>query len=273
MAVDDYIAAFAHYLRTGDANRMHDFCVNPEHIKRMAVYRNGFYKGCIDALSANFPMCEKLVGNESFRNAAHIYVDHYPPEKGTLVGYGQNFSGFIADFFSGLVTNESQALPVNIADLAHLDYAWLTSLMSADSEQVLRGEHVAWLVAQGHDLALVEVRLSPSVILCDVGASAFSQWLSLKTNQKEDEQGNSASTNDLVMFWRRQGAVQARSLSVPEAALMRALQRVDSTLDSGFAAALEVDPDFDVSDIFSACLQNELLETDMTQYRPESDLI
>jgi hypothetical protein len=283
MVFNDYIDAFAHYLRTGDAKSMSGFCVNPEHITRMAVYRNGFYKGCIDALSANFPMCEKLAGNENFRNIARIYVDRYPPEKGTLVGYGQNFTGFVADFIVGLVANEAQAFPlsVNLPDLARLDYAWLTSLMSADSDQILRGEHVAWLVAQGHDLALVKVQLSSSVILCEVDADAFTQWLSLKTNTKEEEQGSStsisasariltrASSNDLVMLWRIQGAVQARSLSLAEAALMRALQRVDSSLESGFAAALNVDPDFDVSDLFSACLQNELLEADMTQYRPE----
>lgn len=256
-----YIDAFAGYLRSGDASLMRDFCKNPEDIKRLAVYRNGFYKGCIDALAANFPVCQQMMGSDSFKKMARLYVDHFPPEKGTLVGYGQSFPDFIADFMKEqqFVTN----LNPNLSDIACLDYAWLMSLMSADSEKILTAEHVTQLVEQGSDLATVRVKLNASVILLCVRSGALSEWISLKINKNQLTEKVEIPEADLVMFWRVQGAVQTRSLSLAEGVLMQTLQGQGKTLGEAFDAALEVDDSFEVSDVFSACLQNALLDFEM----------
>jgi hypothetical protein len=63
MSMNQYVDAFTSYLRSGDVSAMARFCDNASQMKRLAVYRNGFYKGCIDALAANFPMCKKRVGS------------------------------------------------------------------------------------------------------------------------------------------------------------------------------------------------------------------
>ncbi|MBQ0785788.1 MAG: putative DNA-binding domain-containing protein [Amphritea sp.] len=289
MALSSYIDAFADYLRTGDASGMNDFCINAEHIKRMSVYRNGFYKGCIDALAANFPMCEKFVGSESFKNIARIYVDHYPPEKGTLVGYGQNFPDFLSDFIATLETPpETLKLSPRLVDLARLDYAWLMSLMSADSTQTLTAEKISWLVEGGRDFTQAVVKLNPSVALLQVNIGTFNQWIALKTNLSEAESIDNSDVEELhknnsgleraegalpvdtVMFWRVQGAVQARLLSTPEVSLMQVLQGEGAALEKAFDAALALEHDFDVSDVFSACLQNEILEIDMAKYNHDN---
>lgn len=279
MSVHHYIDAFSGYLRSGDANDMKHFCENPAHLKRLSVYRNGFYKGCVDALAANFPMCQKLLGSENFRNIARLYVDHFPPEQGTLVGYGQGFPDFVADFMTAAQQGTAELsllsfnvnasvslnLPLNLADIARLDYAWLTSLMSADSENTLTAENVTRLMEQGHDLADAWVRLNASVILLSVGCGSLSEWISLKINKKGEVQGQQPFATDSVMIWRVQGAVQARSLSMGEVALMQALQGKGKPLGEAFDAALAVDANFDVSDVFSACLQNELLEIETVE--------
>lgn len=277
MAVSAYIDAFSVYLRTGNVSGMNDFCVNAEHLKRMSVYRNGFYKGCVDALAANFPMCEKFVGSEDFKNIAHIYVDHFPPKKGTLVGYGQNFPDFLDDFIVGLKKQpEAIRLSPSLVDLAHLDYAWLMSLMSADTTQALTTEKVTWLMNEGCDFTQAVVKLNASVALLQVSAGALTQWIALKTDSREVEQhernvselnqSDNPLPSDLVMFWRVHGSVQVRSLSVPESAVMHALQEEGGVLEEAFDAALALDPDFDVSEFFSACIQNEILEIDMAKY-------
>ncbi len=55
MSTQQYIDAFAQYLRNGDSTGIEIFCENSSHINRLAVYRNGFYKGCIDASICQFP--------------------------------------------------------------------------------------------------------------------------------------------------------------------------------------------------------------------------
>lgn len=271
MSTNQYIDAFTRYLRTGDPSAMEHFCENPSHIKRLAVYRNGFYKGCVDALIANFPMCEKKVGSENFRKMARLYVDRFPPEQGTLVGYGLSFPDFIArlikdsefenkHIFEVTVNQQSASdLYMNLVDIAHLDYAWLMSLMSADSSEALTIEHITQLMEQGIELTELNVKLSPSVQLLSVNGSAFFEWISLKTNNYGVDQAKSP-TDDFVMLWRLQGAVQARSLCSAEVKLMQALQGTGRSLGDAFDAAVTVDENFEVSEAFTACLQNELLE-------------
>jgi hypothetical protein len=271
MSTNQYIDAFTRYLRTGDPSAMEHFCENSSHIKRLAVYRNGFYKGCVDALIANFPMCEKKVGSENFRKMARLYVDRFPPEQGTLVGYGLSFPDFVTDLIKDgeignkhileVTENQQSAsnLYMNLVDIAHLDYAWLMSLMSADSSEILTVEYVAQLMEQGNELTELSVKLNPSVLLLRVNDEAFAEWISLKTNSN-DVLSTEFSTSNIVMLWRLQGAVQARSLSIAEVALMQALQGKSGSLGEAFDAALMLDENFEVSDAFTACLQNELLE-------------
>ena len=278
MSADQYIEDFSRYLRTGDLTLMQPYCIDSSHIKRLVVYRNGFYKGCVDALAANFPMCEKLLGNDDFRKMARLYVDRFPPEQGTLVGYGEQFPEFIDHFinnnefenkdrfeFNKDVTELTQGhknishLFANVTDIAHLDYAWLMSLMSGDSNETLTIEFVTQLIEQDVDFTEFNVKLNPSVRLQAVNENAFNQWISLKTNNT-DITLTKSSTTGFVMLWRLQGAVQARLLSDPEVALMQALQGKGTLLGNAFDAAITVDEDFDVSDAFTACLQNELLE-------------
>jgi hypothetical protein len=271
MSINKYIEAFSSYLRSGDASEIGRFCENPDHIKRLAVYRNGFYKGCVDALVANFPICQKRVGSENFRKIARLYVDHFPPEQGTLVGYGQGFPVFLADFIADLALektvifkpnmNQQNAdnIPLNLADLAHLDYTWLMSLMSANASEILTAEYVTKLVEQGLELTELCVKLNASVFLLRVSDKSFTEWISLKTNNHRASQAESSAV-DFVLLWRLQGSVQARSLSIAEVVLMQALLGKGKPLGEAFDATIAVNENFEVSDAFTACLQNELLE-------------
>ena len=55
-------------------------------------------------------------------------------------------------------------------------------------------------------------------------------------------------------------SIVSRSLSHAEVSLMQTLQGKGSSLAEAFDAALTVDENFEVSDAFTACLQNELFE-------------
>ncbi len=259
MMVQDYINAFALYLETGDAEPLAEFCEDPSQPALFAVYRNGFYKACIDALMANFPVCLNFLGEDYFKQAARTYVARFPPKTGTLVGYGEHFAA-VARELPEQDPEKWRAMPAATADIINLDYAWLNSLMSANSEQILDSDSVTALTEQGRDIAQEEVRLNPSVRICVTGYQVFDLWVALKTGAEISRGVSVAAVPQTVMFWRWQGDVQARVLSAPEESLMRRLQPPGGRLNDAIEAALQGDRDFDVGNTFAACLQNGLLE-------------
>ena len=58
-----------------------------------AVYRNTVFKGCIDALQANYPTVTRLVGEEWIRAAAARFAHSYLPAHPMLLEYGAQFLG------------------------------------------------------------------------------------------------------------------------------------------------------------------------------------
>lgn len=83
-----------------------------------AVYRNTVLKGCVDALQANFPTVERLVGNDWFRAAATIHAAQTPPSDARLILYGEQFAAFLEQF------EPAQSLPY-LADVARADRLWI----------------------------------------------------------------------------------------------------------------------------------------------------
>ncbi|WP_442109541.1 HvfC/BufC family peptide modification chaperone [Pseudomonas sp. NUPR-001] len=82
------------------------------------VYRNTVLKGCVDALQANFPSVERLVGNDWFRAAAAIHAVQAPPSDARLILYGEQFAAFLEQF------EPAQSLPY-LADVARADRLWI----------------------------------------------------------------------------------------------------------------------------------------------------
>ena len=82
-----------------------------------AVYRNTVLKGATDALVANFPTLERLVGTEWLRSAAAIHARLSPPSDARLLHYGANFPDFLDGF------EHAQDMPY-LGDVARLDLLW-----------------------------------------------------------------------------------------------------------------------------------------------------
>lgn len=106
-----------------------------------SVYRNTVLKGCIDALQANYPTVSQLVGDEWFRAAAAVYAHAAPPQNGLLMGYGQSFSEFLAQF------EPAVALPYLTA-VARLDRCWTECHLAAEAPAL----DVDWLARQPPEL-------------------------------------------------------------------------------------------------------------------------
>ncbi|WP_263262950.1 DNA-binding domain-containing protein [Pseudomonas sp. RIT-PI-S] len=97
------------------------------------VYRNTILKGCVDALCANFPTVERLVGCEWLAAAARVHADHTPPADGRLIYYGAAFADFLETF------EPARQMPY-LAEVARLDYLWLEAFAAFDEPSLALAE-------------------------------------------------------------------------------------------------------------------------------------
>ncbi|MDR6713724.1 hypothetical protein J2W83_003339 [Pseudomonas hunanensis] len=91
-----------------------------------AVYRNTVLAGCVDALCANFPSVQTLVGNDWMRSVATAYAERTPPSDPRLIYYGATFPAFLDEELQG------QHGLVYLSDVARLDVLWGEAFAAAN---------------------------------------------------------------------------------------------------------------------------------------------
>lgn len=204
-----------------------------------AVYRNTVYKGCVDALRANFPTVERLVGVDWFRSAALIYAQAEPPEDARLLLYGATFPAFLARF------EPARELPW-LADVARLDRLWIEAHVAED-EPALAAAEVAQLSPEDFTRTILRPHASARWAWFDTHP-VYSIW---NANRLE------AALLE-ALEWRGEGALLLR---VGAAVTWRALGAGGCTLLDACAAgravgdatahALEADPALDLGALFA----------------------
>jgi len=104
-----------------------------------AVYRNTVMRACIDALAANYPTVQELLGDECFRDLARDFVHHAPPGDGVLARYGEGFASFIE--------RTAASDLAYLAEVAELDRCWTEAHLAAD-DPVVSPAAIAGLAAE-----------------------------------------------------------------------------------------------------------------------------
>src|SRR5215216_4302562 len=84
--------------------------------RRFVVYRNNVLAGLTSALAARFPVLQRLMGDEFFREMARVYVTVEPPRSPLMMHYGGTFAAFIDGF-------EPAAPIAYLGDIARLEMA------------------------------------------------------------------------------------------------------------------------------------------------------
>jgi hypothetical protein len=108
-----------------------------------AVYRNTVMAGCVEALRANFPSVQTLVGAQWMGDAAAAYAQQSPPADTRLIHYGADFADFLDQM------QAQHGLPY-LGQVARLDQYW-NEAFSAPSEPCLDLAALAGMTAS--DLA------------------------------------------------------------------------------------------------------------------------
>lgn len=92
---------------------------------RMQIYRNNLYTSLSDALAAVYPVIQRLVGIEFFRQTARAYTAQHPSLSGNLHDFGQAFALYLEQ------RPYTHALPY-LPDVARLEWAWHESYHAAE---------------------------------------------------------------------------------------------------------------------------------------------
>jgi hypothetical protein len=97
--------------------------------ERIDIYRNNLREGFIKALAIGFPVLERLVGTEYFRQLALDFLAAHPSRTGNLHHIGAPFAPFLRESFKD---TEYAYLP----DIAALEWACEAALIAPDAEPI-----------------------------------------------------------------------------------------------------------------------------------------
>ena len=288
--LDEYTGAFSRYLRTGEVGALFEFCAENADPARLRVYRNGFLKACIEALRANYPSVDRLVGEERFPALVRPYVDAHPPRAASLVEYGEGFPKFLED------TSGTHRLAY-LASFAVLDHAWSEVYFAEDAEvpaaaagtalsggasgdagtPVTSGQRLAppegrpvpepdgsdeggpanGLPADPEALMNLRGRLSPRVRMVSLDYHALEAWSRLRQGGLGDRT-EIRPVAQRILIWRDGAQVLYRDLARPEHVFLACIAAGQSCGDAA-GAALEIDAGFDLVAAFASLLHHRIL--------------
>jgi hypothetical protein len=138
-----------------------------------AIYRHNAEYAFQAALALSFPVLQKRVGSDYFRQLAHRYRERFPSRSGDLHWVGRNFAEFLAEH----LRDGDYAW---LADLARLE--WAREVASVSFERAAIGADALASIAP-EALEHIVLALQPSLTLIDSPFPVFSVWFA---NQVEN---------------------------------------------------------------------------------------
>lgn len=247
----DFYQGLSDFIRHGDAGGLDELFHGSFDPTVAAIYRNGFYRSCREVLVNTFPSVHQLLGHEVFAMLARNYADRHPPKQGTLTGYGQCFPEWLA----------TQVSPpqAGLTAMARLDRAWLNCLHGQDATP-LSAQSLQGLLERGADIAQLPISLLPNAQLVNTTTEAFASWSDHKLGNEVQWPGNAIATEQkVVLMWRPEMTVFARSLSASESLFLSEVER-HHTLDGASTSVLNSTPGFDLASHFAEFLNNGVLQ-------------
>ena len=217
---------------------------------RRMIYRNNYFFALCEALSATYPVTEKLVGDTFFRAMAREFILQSPPTNPVLAEYGAGFSDFLKEF------PPVAELPY-LADVAQLEWGRQLANIAADGKLL----DLASLLQESPE-ALPETRFNflPSVGLMAVRWPALEIW---QANQ-EGEMGSIELVEEdrAVMVWRPGLLVQMSYVDMAQHQFIQALMS-GTVVAEAFVQTVSRYPNFDLSEMIRKLVTLDCLANDV----------
>jgi hypothetical protein len=181
--------------------------------QRLAVYRNNVHYSLSQALAAQFPVIQRLVGPDFFSHLAQAFVAAHFPTEPALTFYGTDFPEFLEQ------RSDCQSI-LYLADVARLELACQQAMHAADVQPLSTTDLMTLPPAQVADSKLL---LHPSAVLLQ---SAWPVQQIYEENQKPEpgELRLEQAQLHALLIYRRGFNVQIVTLQASAFTLLRKLQ-------------------------------------------------
>lgn len=202
--------------------------------QRVAVYRNNLHEGFTKTLALEFPVIERLIGSDYFRQLALQFLAEHPSHAGDLHHIGTPFPQFLSKLFAD---SEYAYLP----DVAALEWACQETLVCADAAPF---DVNALRAISPETYSELRFTLHPA---CRLVCSSYPIVRIWSTNQPdaEAEVVDLSSGADRVLVRRGVDGVELHRLPAGEFALLQSLQQ-RAPLGYALELALAADESFDL---------------------------
>lgn len=179
---------------------------------RLKIYSDAYRLRLIEALQANYPILEELIGAEQFARLAQLYLAMHPSRHFSVRWFGHELAAFLCD------CDEYSDQPW-LAELAAWEWK-VAAAFDARDASLLTVEEVARLAPD--DWPMLELKVHPSVqrIGLNTNAAAIAKAAG---NDEPLPVGVRSSAFGEWVIWRRDLIVRFRALDATEAAALDGL--------------------------------------------------
>jgi hypothetical protein len=216
----------------------------PARASRFGVYRNNVVSSLINAVAARYPVVRKLLWDDAFNRAAHLYVTSEPPRSPVMLEYGDSFPQFLRNIGQCAASDY-------LANVAELEAARTRAYHAADAKPLPRN---AFAALAPEDLPGLRVTLHPSVTLLRSRFPVVSIW---EANRQGNDNAVSLWKPECALVARPHGQVEVRPISAGAHAFMTALAE-NHTIGAAIAQGMASVPDFDLAECFSALIAADI---------------
>lgn len=225
----------------GDAAALSPWCAGPMADAGLSVYRNTIAKGRSDALVAQFPTVERVVGRDWLAAAATRHGAAHPPRRASLLAYGETFPDWLAGFAPAADT------PF-LAGLAQLDLLWTEAHLAADATPLDPAE-IAGLTPEA--FATHGLTLHPAVRFAGFPDAIPSLWRALQPPGEPPAALELDDRPEGMLFVRPGLDIHHEVICAGALTFLGACRDGDS-LAAAAVSALGAEPNLDLSRMFAS---------------------
>ena len=204
--------------------------------QRLQIYRNNIHISLREALSAVYPVLEKLVGTEFFRHLASHYIVAHPSDSGNIHTFGGELPAFVKDF-PGL-----EGLPY-LSDVAHMEWLYHEVFHAPPGQS---SDLNALLEVTEDQLQKLRFDISPACRWLHSGYPVLNIWQANQDDSESDEIINLDQGETWLLVLRNSSHIEFHTISRGIYALVNSLH-LNNTFTEACAHLMNIDPECDIS--------------------------
>jgi hypothetical protein len=210
---------------------------------RIGIYRNNLRQGFAKTLALEFPVIERLVGSDYWRQLAGEFQIEHPSRSGNLHHIGAPFAAFLRRRFGATQY-------AYLAHVAELEWAYQEALVAADAPPL--DVHSLQSIAPEHYPQLV-FTMHPACRLVRTEYPVIRIWRANQPDVPVPETIDLRSAADLILVRRAAASIEFIALPPGQFAFLQAISR-SAPLGEAIDAALAVDGTFDAAQALRRCV-------------------